>query len=68
MMNSADGLLAFIDKANIEINAALSTYEMNRKYSKNQEEALNKANESLYKAIKDRDFFTDLYNRCSQGL
>lgn len=54
------GFAPFIDKANKEILNISATYLMNRKYTKNPEKELQKANEQMYKAIMERNFFVDM--------
>lgn len=57
-------LAIFIDKANKEMASVSNDYLFNRKYSKDSpDKILQQANERMFEAIKERDFFIDLYNR-----
>ena len=54
----------FIDKANKEMASVSHDYMFNRKYSKDTHgNILHQANERMFKAIKERDFFIDMFNK-----
>lgn len=65
-MSAANGYLIFIQKAQREIDSAANHFAFARKYantSEKQQELLDEANEKVYKAILDKKFFIEQYNR-----
>ena len=54
----------FIDKAEKEMQSVANDYLFNRQYSKKDpSQVLEEANEKMFHAIKDRDFFVELYSK-----
>lgn len=61
----AIGFAKFVDHTNQQIDRTIAVYDMNRKYSKiNHEKLLQKANEDLYKLLKEKEFFVEMMIKC----
>lgn len=65
-MERTNGLYVFVTKANNEVLYAVNDYMFDREYSKTDDQrdaALQKANEKIYQALKDRDLFLSLIEK-----
>jgi hypothetical protein len=59
-----NGFAVFITKANNDVLYAINDYMFDRHIGKDNEKALQKANEAVYKAIQTRNMFMYLQDRC----